>query len=111
MITIDIRPEDRCPPSPARTHITQVVIAHRLSTIMSADQILVIESGSVIERGTHAELVERGGKYERLWATQREGAGEEAGGEEEAKKDEVEEGSVKPLVVNDAHHHHHHHHG
>ena len=79
---------------------------------MSADQILVIESGSVIERGTHAELVERGGKYERLWATQREGAGEEAGGsEEEAKKDEDGEGSVKPLVMNDARHHNHHHHG
>jgi len=79
---------------------------------MSADQILVIESGSVIERGTHAELIERGGRYERLWATQREGAGEEAGGEEEEKRDEEQDGSVKPLVVNDAHHHHHqHHHG
>jgi ATP-binding cassette, subfamily B, bacterial len=49
---------------------TAVVIAHRLSTIRAADQILVIEDGRVIERGTHADLLARGGRYEELYRTQ-----------------------------------------
>ncbi|QFY13307.1 ATP-binding cassette domain-containing protein [Nonomuraea phyllanthi] len=49
---------------------TAVVIAHRLSTIRAADLILVIEDGRVVERGTHADLLAAGGRYEELYRTQ-----------------------------------------
>lgn len=49
---------------------TAVVIAHRLSTIRQADQILVIEAGRIVERGTHQELLEVDGRYAELYETQ-----------------------------------------
>ncbi|GAA1638096.1 ABC transporter ATP-binding protein [Actinoplanes couchii] len=49
---------------------TAVVIAHRLSTVRAADQILVIEEGQVVERGTHPELLAVGGRYAELYRTQ-----------------------------------------
>ena len=49
---------------------TSVVIAHRLSTVREADQILVLEKGSIVERGNHIELIERGGLYSELYNRQ-----------------------------------------
>ena len=49
---------------------TALVIAHRLSTVRAADQILVVEAGRIIERGTHSELLARNGRYEELYRTQ-----------------------------------------
>jgi subfamily B ATP-binding cassette protein MsbA len=49
---------------------TTFVIAHRLSTIRSADQILVLEHGEIVERGTHEELLEKGGRYRQLYDKQ-----------------------------------------
>ena len=61
---------------------TSVVIAHRLSTILAADVILVLDQGRLVEQGSHAELVEQGGLYSRLYKTQfRSIVGDSAGGE------------------------------
>ena len=49
---------------------TTLVIAHRLSTIVHADEILVVDCGRVVERGTHDGLVERGGQYSQLYQNQ-----------------------------------------
>ncbi len=49
---------------------TTLIIAHRLSTITHADQILVMEQGQIIERGTHAQLLEAHGRYAEMWQMQ-----------------------------------------
>jgi len=51
-------------------HHTVLVIAHRLSTIVRADQILVLDQGRVVERGSHASLLAHGGLYSQLWQQQ-----------------------------------------
>jgi ATP-binding cassette subfamily B protein len=49
---------------------TSIVVAHRLSTIASLDRIIVLSEGSIVEDGTHAELVKAGGEYAYLWSRQ-----------------------------------------
>jgi len=51
---------------------TSLVIAHRLSTIVGADEIIVLDRGRIVERGTHAELLGHGGLYASMWNRQRE---------------------------------------
>ncbi|HUC62703.1 MAG TPA: ABC transporter ATP-binding protein/permease [Alphaproteobacteria bacterium] len=53
---------------------TTLVIAHRLSTVVDADEILVLEEGRIVERGRHADLLRRQGKYAAMWARQQEAA-------------------------------------
>ncbi len=53
-------------------HRTTLVIAHRLSTVVDADEILVLDDGRVVERGTHAGLLKQAGLYARMWAMQAE---------------------------------------
>ncbi|WP_342130561.1 ABCB family ABC transporter ATP-binding protein/permease [Hydrogenophaga sp. OTU3427] len=59
---------------------TSLVIAHRLSTVVDAHEIIVLEHGHIVERGTHADLVARGGVYAGMWALQQSGADGIAGG-------------------------------
>jgi ABC-type transport system involved in Fe-S cluster assembly fused permease/ATPase subunit len=52
---------------------TALVIAHRLSTVVDAHEIVVLEAGRVVERGPHAELLARGGRYAQMWRLQQSG--------------------------------------
>ena len=78
----DIHPIQAALDAVART-ATTFVVAHRLTTVRSADQILVVDRGRVVERGTHDELVAKGGTYASLVARQLKGAGDDPASEEE----------------------------
>jgi ATP-binding cassette subfamily B protein len=54
-------------------HSTTLVIAHRLSTVVHADEIVVLERGIIVERGTHASLLRQNGRYALLWEAQQHG--------------------------------------
>lgn len=49
---------------------TTVIVAHRLSTVQDADQIVVLDAGQIVERGTHMELLQKDGYYARMWSVQ-----------------------------------------
>lgn len=72
---------------------TSVFVAHRLRTIWDADLIIVLREGSVVETGTHWELMERGGLYKELWMAQEMGMGN--GGGKEAEGEDTQEGEKK----------------
>jgi ATP-binding cassette subfamily B protein len=55
---------------------TALVIAHRLSTVVDAHEIVVLEAGRVVERGPHAELLSRNGRYAQMWRLQQSGQSE-----------------------------------
>jgi ATP-binding cassette subfamily B protein len=73
---------------------TTLVIAHRLSTIVGADEILVLDKGEIVERGTHAELLVHGGLYASMWNRQREA--------EMAREILAEAGEEPPVPDHDA---------
>jgi ATP-binding cassette, subfamily B, heavy metal transporter len=72
---------------------TTLVIAHRLSTVVNADEIIVLEKGRIAERGSHADLIARGGLYATMWNRQREAA------EAEERLKRAREGDDLGIVV------------
>lgn len=67
---------------------TTLTIAHRLSTIIDADEILVLEGGKIIERGTHSALISKNGRYKDMWDRQQEAAKAQETLQQVAEKDD-----------------------
>jgi ATP-binding cassette subfamily B protein len=78
---------------------TSLVIAHRLSTIVGADEIIVLDQGTIVERGTHFQLLAAGGLYASMWNRQREA--EEARERLARVDDEVRAPNRNPPPVDD----------
>ena len=76
---------------------TTLVIAHRLSTIVNADEILVLDSGEIVERGKHDDLLAKEGVYAAMWNRQRE----VDAAEETLRRAEAEEGRSVRVAVKD----------
>ena len=73
---------------------SMLIIAHRLATVKNCDQILVMDKGEIVERGTHEELLDKGGKYKLLWEMQQ---GNFITKDEEPSKQET----VKEIIEDD----------
>lgn len=87
---------------------TTLIVAHRLSTIIHADEICVLKEGSIVERGTHQELLKMNAVYADMWNQQLQNGDEKAA--PNMAEDEATNSKKSPVVAPQMPPHHHHHH-